>query len=108
MLEQKTDRARATRRIFVARAVVTDVETEKEVHGVISNLSLFGCYVESQAPFNRGVTVQVTITHNGQKFMVVGKVAHALASKGMGISFKSMQAADQATLEKWMERLRKP
>jgi hypothetical protein len=43
MAEQKLDGARAARQIFVAKTIVSEVETEKEVHGVVSNLSLFGC-----------------------------------------------------------------
>lgn len=98
MTEQEVDRARARRQIFVAKAIVTELETEKEVQGVISNLSLFGCYVETPAPFSRGVRVELSITHSGQKFMVLGKVAHAEA-KGMGIAFASMQPHDPGKVD---------
>lgn len=103
---ENLDRGRAARQLFVAKVIVIEVETEKEVHGVISNLSLFGCYVETPTPFSRGINIELTITHSGQKFMVLGKVAHA-ESKGMGISFTSMQPNDQVILEQWMEQLRK-
>ena len=104
---EKLDRGRAARQVLIAKAFVIEVDTEKEIHGVISNLSLFGCYVEAGTPFSRGVNVQLTITHNAQKFTVLGKVAHGEA-KGMGISFTSIQPNDQMILEKWMEQLRKP
>src|SRR5438270_5047696 len=102
MWDIKHDRTRAARQIFVAKAVVTEVESEKEIHGVLSNLSLFGCYVETPAPLSRGVRVELAVSHSGQKFMVLGKVAHAQPS-GMGIVFMSMQPNDQVILEKWME-----
>jgi hypothetical protein len=107
MSDIKRDRTRAARHIFVAKAVVTEVESEKEIHGVLRNLSLYGCYVETPAPFCRGVMVELAITHSSQKFMVLGKVAHA-QPKGMGIVFMSTQPNDQVILEKWMEQLRKP
>jgi hypothetical protein len=77
------DHGRAARQVFVAKAIVTEVETEKQIQGVISNLSLFGCYVETPTPFSRGINVELTITHSGQKFMVLGKIAHA-RSQGHG------------------------
>lgn len=108
MAEQKVDRSRAARQSFVANVLVTEVETEKQVPGVIRNLSLFGCYVETAAPFSCGVKVQVSITHHSQKFTALGKVAHAIANNGMGIAFTSVESSDQTILEEWMEQLRRP
>jgi hypothetical protein len=105
---EKVDRNRAVRQVFIANVIVTEVETEKQIQGVVRNLSLFGCYVETTSPLNQGVKAQLSITHSGQKFTAIGKVAHAVANKGMGISFTSLQPNDQMILEKWMEQLRRP
>jgi hypothetical protein len=105
---EKVDRSRATRQAFVANVIVTEVVTERQITGVIRNLSLFGCYVETAVPFMRGVKAQLTVIHDSQKFTVLGKVVRAEANKGMGITFTSIQPDDQTTLEKWMEKLRRP
>ena len=108
MAKEKIERSRAVRQPFIANVIVTEVGTEKQIPGVVRNLTLFGCYVETVAPFTPGAKVRLTITHKGQKFTVLGKVAHAVASKGMGISFTSTQPNDDAILEKWVEQLRRP
>lgn len=107
MPQEKIERNRAVRQPFVASAIVTEIGTEKQIRGVVRNLNLFGCYVETSAPFTPGAKVRLTITHNGRMFTSPGKVAHAVANKGMGVAFTSVRSDDQAILEKWMEQLRK-
>lgn len=107
MAEEKIDRSRAARQAFAANVIVIEVETEKQIQGLVRNLSLYGCYVETAVPFGSGVKAQLTITHSGQKFTALGKVAHATANKGMGIVFTSVQSNDQEVLEEWLERLRR-
>lgn len=107
MPHEKIERNRAVRQPFIASAIVTEVGTEKQITGVVRNLNLFGCYVETAAPFTPGAKVRLTITHKGQKFTSPGKVAHTLPNKGMGVAFSSVQSEDQTTLEKWMEQVRK-
>jgi hypothetical protein len=94
------------RQRFLANVIVTEVETGNHIPGLIRNLSPFGCYVETTAPFSPGVTVRLIISHSGEKVRALGKVAHATANKGMGIALTSILPDDQTILEAWMGRRR--
>jgi hypothetical protein len=104
--EEKLNLNRAARRPFLANVIVTDVETGKQIPGLIRNLSLSGCYVETATPFSSGINVRLIIAHNGEKLRAFGNVARATENKGMGIAFTSILPDDQTILEKWMEKLR--
>jgi hypothetical protein len=103
--EERLNLNRAARQ-FLANVIVTDVETEKQIPGLICELSLSCCYVETASPFSTGVNVRLVITHHGEKVRVFGKVTHATENKGMGIAFTSTLPDDQTILEKWIENLR--
>jgi hypothetical protein len=104
--EERFNLSRAARQPFLANVIVTDVETGKQIPGLIRNLSLSGCYVEIATPFSPGINVRLIIAHNGEKLRAFGNVARAAENKGMGIAFTSILPDDQTILEKWMEKLR--
>ncbi|PYU23378.1 MAG: hypothetical protein DMG32_16310 [Acidobacteria bacterium] len=106
LAEERIERHRATRQPFVATIVVIDVESEKRITGHTSELSLFGCYVETATPFAHGARGRLIIAHKAQKFTTFGKVAYTVANEGMGIVFTLMESHDQAILEEWMDQLR--
>ena len=98
----QTERRRAPRHLLGGAVEVTDLESEKEIATVARNLSLFGCFVVTAAPFVTGAKVRVRITHRGATFATFGRVAHASASDGMGIAFGEIEARDQAILDTWL------
>jgi hypothetical protein len=104
--ERKFNPTRAKRQPFLANVIVTEVETGNQMPGLIRNLSLSGCYVETAAAFSPGVNVRLIISHNDEKFRAFGKIIHAAASKGMGIVFISTLPDDEVILQGWMARLR--
>jgi hypothetical protein len=81
---------------------VTDLESGKEIVTVARNLSLFGCFVATAAPFVTGTKVRLRITHRGATFAALGYVAHASAPEGMGIAFGEIKARDRAILDAWL------
>ena len=101
----KVETHRAMRRPFAARAEVVDVESERQVTSVTGDLSVFGCFVESPAPFPRGTKVRIRINHRGATFVALGYVSNA-RSTGMGIRFSTIEPAHQQTLEDWLAQLR--
>ena len=101
----KVEQHRAARRSFVARVVVVDINSEKELTALTSNLSVFGCFIETAAPFPRGTKIRVRISHRGTTFTAVGQVANARAN-GMGVRFDGMEPAHQQILENWLAAVR--
>jgi hypothetical protein len=108
MPKGKSYNNRAKREPFLANVIMAEVETEKQSPGLIRNLSLLGCYVETATPFSSGVNLRLIIFHNGEKVRALGKVAHAAANKVMGIAFTSVLPGDEAVLEEWMDKLGRP
>lgn len=97
---------RARRYSFVTKIELTDVRLETRTEDRTSDLSLFGCYVETQNPFAQGTKLKIRIAHRGANFEAMGRVAYVRPSAGMGIVFTRIDQDDQLILEKWISELR--
>jgi hypothetical protein len=101
----KVEQHRALRRPFVARVEVVDVESERQVTSVTGDLSVFGCFVETPAPFPHGTKIRIRINHRGATFAALGFVSNVRPT-GMGIRFGAIEPVHQQTLENWLAQLR--
>jgi len=99
-------RHRARRYAFQANIELTDVQSETQIRERTSDLSLFGCHVDTLKPLAPGTKVGIKIAHRRANFQALGRVAHAQSNAGMGIVFTSIQPNDQLVLEKWIAELR--
>jgi len=97
---------RARRYLFVATIELTDTQSEAKIQVRTSDLSLFGCRVETHKPFATGSKVRIRIAHSSANFVALGKVSYTTSDGGMGIAFTQIQRSDQVILEKWVEDLR--
>lgn len=100
------EKPRARRYPVVATIDLTDVESETEVRGQITDLSLFGCHVYTPTPLSTGTKVRLRIAHKGAVFAALGHVANVQFKSGMGIVFSNLEQKDQLVLEKWLAELR--
>jgi hypothetical protein len=100
------ERNRASRYPFQANVELTDVQSETQITGRSSDLSLFGCHVNILKPFAPGTKVRIKIVHRGCNFQALGKVVYARLDAGMGIVFTGIQSNDQLVLDKWIAGLR--
>jgi hypothetical protein len=96
------ERRRAIRHLFGGAAEVINVESQTEITSVARDLSLYGCFVTSKAPFPKGTGVRLRITNSKANFSAVGHVAFNLPDEGMGIAFAQVEPKDQAVLEEWL------
>jgi hypothetical protein len=100
------ERHRASRYPFQANIELTDVQSETPIKGRTSDLSLFGCHVNTLKPLAPGTKVRIKIFHRGCNFQALGKVVYARLDAGMGIVFTGIQSNDQLVLDKWIAELR--
>jgi hypothetical protein len=100
------NRPRARRFPFITNVEVTDMQSETQTMEQLSDLSLFGCQVDSAKPLPAGTKVRIRIVHKGQTFAAVGKVANVRLNAGMGIVFTGIEEDAQIVLEKWVAELR--
>jgi PilZ domain len=97
---------RARRYSFHAAVELTNLQSEVQTTEQTSNLSLFGCHVDTQKPLPPGTRVRMKISHRGESFEAVGKVTFAQQNAGMGIFFTKIESHDQSVLDKWIAELR--
>jgi len=97
---------RARRYPFQAYVELTDLRSEIQTRVRTSNISLFGCYVETASPLAAGAKVSVSVAHAAENFRALGRVAYAKLGAGMGIVFTTIQPSDQLVLEEWIDELR--
>jgi len=100
------NRPRARRFPFVTSVEVTDLQSEAQTIEQLSDLSLFGCQVETAKPLPVGTKVRIRIVHKGETFAALGKVANVRPNAGMGIVFTGIEEDVQIVLEKWVAELR--
>lgn len=100
------ERHRASRYPFEANVELTDVRLETQITGRTSDLSLFGCHVNTLKPLAPGTKVRIKIVHRGCSFQVLGKVVYARIDAGMGIVFTGTQSNDQLVSDNWIAELR--
>lgn len=102
----KSERPRARRYSFVASIELTDVQSETHFTEQTTNLSLFGCHVDSEKLLAAGTRVRVRIVRRGASFIALGKVVYALSNAGIGVVFTEIDFNHKLILEKWIAQLR--
>ena len=101
----ETWRSRARRFPFTVHVELTDMETETQILGRTTDLSLYGCRVKTEKPFPTREKVWIKIAHEGANFVAAGRVASMLDGE-MGIVFTKIEENDQSVLDKWIAELR--
>lgn len=97
-----SERRRAPRYPFGATAEVVDLRTQKSVSLQVSDLSLYGCFIDMAEPFPVGTQVLVKIFSQGQYFEGPGTVVHVSPNTGIGVSFHDVPRQYVPTLKMWL------
>jgi PilZ domain len=97
---------RARRYPFVATIELTDTQSEAKIQERTSDLSLYGCRVDTDKPFSPGAKVRLRIAHRSANFVALGRVSYNSSDGGMGIAFTQIEPNEQLILERWIEELR--
>ena len=88
---------------FDARAEVALEETpSKTVVARVTELSLYGCYIQMAEPFCVNALIFVNIFPEGSYFEGKARVVHVQAASGMGVSFRELKPHCQNVLQKWV------
>ena len=100
------ERHRARRYSFHASMELTDLQSETLIREQTSDLSLFGCHVDTRNPLPPETKVRINIFHRSENFEALGKVIYARQNAGMGIFFTRIEPNGQTVLDKWIAELR--
>ncbi len=100
------ERHRARRYPFHASIELTNLQSETLIREQTSDLSLFGCHVDTLKPLPPGTKVRIKISHRSESLEALGRVAFVRPNAGMGIFFTRIEPHDQSVLDKWIAELR--
>lgn len=101
----RLQRSRSARLPFAAELRATELNSGGEIWGQTVNLSKGGCYVRTRQPFSEGTLLVIEITNDGVRFRTDAKVAYALETNGMGLSFVNIPAKELPVLQHWLAGL---
>src|SRR5260370_28836752 len=102
-LKRQTERRRVPRIPFKATSVVTEADSSQMVVAQTTELSRFGCFVQTIKPYPRGTRVHIEVSDGGDIFTASGVVAY-LTDDGMGVGFNMVQPDNYEILAKWLSR----
>jgi hypothetical protein len=103
--ELDSERRRAPRYPIIADAEVIEIASDTELSAKTSDLSAGGCFLDMLNPSPEGTEVLVRITREDSTFTALGRVVFLFPNMGMGVMFTSVDAEQQAVLQKWLEEL---
>ena len=70
----------------------------------VTELSRYGCYLETSRSLPVGMRVTLKIMDNGQLFEATATVLYSRPSLGMGVAFRAVKSAFQIILEDWLRQ----
>jgi len=69
----------------------------------VTELSRYGCYLETSKRWTPGTHVTVKITKKNRLFEATATVLYSRPTMGMGMVFREVKAAFQSILEDWLQ-----
>src|ERR1700684_2129888 len=99
-----TERRRAPRYPFIARAEIIDEKENARTSSRVSDLSMHGCYVEMMNPFPEGTTVVIEIYTEAESVEAQGPRARMEPKRGRGLTFNEVPPYFAGVLNKWVEQ----
>jgi PilZ domain len=101
--ERQSERRRTPRISFKATSVVTETDSSQMVVAQTSELSRFGCFVQTIKPYPKGTRVHIELADGGDVFTASGVVAY-VTGDGMGVVFSMVEPENYEVLAKWLSR----
>lgn len=71
----------------------------------VTEISRYGCFVETPEPLKTGTSVVVKIMNQGQVFAAMAMVVYTQPDLGMGIAFREVKSLFQGVLDTWLRDL---
>ena len=96
------ERRRAPRYPFIATAEVVEQATKTSLSTRVTELSLYGCYIEMRSPLPEGSSIHVKIYSESRFFEADGIVAYAIPNGGIGVRFQDVRHQFLIVLKEWL------
>jgi PilZ domain-containing protein len=96
------ERRRTPRYPFAANAEVSEGKSGTPIKGRVGELSLNGCFMNTETPLAKGTPVEVKINTETDFFEAHGSVVYSQAGEGMGLMFLETKPYYISVLKKWL------
>lgn len=100
---ERREKRRVPRYAFIASAKEVDIATKTELPGRVSEISVYGCFIDTLNPFPEKTQISVTIEHKEQVFCALGRVIYVMPNMGMGVVFTEIKDEDAKILTGWVK-----
>ena len=101
------ERRRTPRYTFIASAELIEEAADVRIATRVSELSLYGCYLDMMNPFPVGTLVLVKISAGDAYFQARARIVYAQTNMGAGVTFLEVEAAHQPVLERWLDEAKR-
>jgi hypothetical protein len=96
------ERRRTPRFPFLAAAEVIETGTPAGIAARVTELSLYGCYVEISNPLAKGTHATLKVYSEGRYFESHSTVLYSQPSLGMGVGFLNVNPHYLTVLRFWL------
>ena len=97
------ERRRTPRYTFIASAELIEETSDVRIATRVSELSLYGCYLDMMNPFPVGTLVLVKISAGDAYFEAKSKIVYAQPNMGAGVVFVDPEPKYLPVLQHWLE-----
>ena len=96
------EKRRSERYPFFASAELIEDKSEVRITTRLSELGLYGCYLDMMNPFPAGTSVLIKISESPATFEAHATVVYSQPNMGMGVAFRDVEERYLKVLQKWM------
>jgi hypothetical protein len=96
------DRRRSPRYPFVGSIEMREGTSEDKRTARVKELSLNGCYVDTESPYPLGATLAIKLFTETEFFEAQASVIYSQPNQGMGLMFRETRPYYLAVLRKWL------
>lgn len=101
------EKRRTPRYVFFASAELYELKSEVRVASRVSELSLYGCYLDMMNPFPVDTIILLKIWAEEKVFAAKGKIIYSQPNMGAGVAFLEIAPQYQPILQHWLEEAAK-
>ena len=80
-------------------------QSNTQISGRSSDVSLSGCYVDTLSPFPEGTIIRIRLTRENTSFEANAKVVFSQVGMGMGVAFTSAEKDQFRIYQEWIDKL---
>jgi hypothetical protein len=96
------ERRRTPRYPFSATAEVIEKGSPTGIPARVTELSLYGCYMEMASPLAKGLVALFKVYSEGRHFESQGTVLYSQEGQGMGVGFQNVNPHYLSVLRRWL------